>query len=155
TGASSFDPAELRDGKTTVYLVLPPEHFRAQSGLLRMWIGSMLRAVVRGGLQEKNKVHFVLDEAASLGHLEPLDDAVDKYRGYGVRLQFFYQSLGQLTKCWPQGGDKTLLSNTSTIWFGVNDNDTAKYVSERLGQETVWVDGKGANSGWSQQADNK
>jgi len=31
-------------------------------------------------------VHFVLDEAASLGRMDALDDAVDKYRGYGVRL---------------------------------------------------------------------
>ena len=54
----------------TVYLVLPPEHARAQSPLLRMWISTTLRAVLRGGLQERNRVHFVLDEAASLGHLE-------------------------------------------------------------------------------------
>jgi type IV secretion system protein VirD4 len=81
---SSFDPTELRKGRTTVYLILPPEHMRAQAGLLRMWIASLLRACVRGGLQ----VHFVLDEAASLGHMEALDDAVDKYRGFGVRLNF-------------------------------------------------------------------
>ena len=95
---SSFDPADLLTGKMTVYLVLPPEHMRAQSPLLRLWIGSMLRAVVKGGLQEKTKVHFVLDEAASLGHMDALDDAVDKFRGYGVRLQLYYQSLGQLKK---------------------------------------------------------
>jgi type IV secretion system protein VirD4 len=52
TATSSFDPASLRTGKLTVYLILPPDHMRAQSGLLRMWIGSMLRAVTRGGLQE-------------------------------------------------------------------------------------------------------
>ena len=80
---SSFDPAELRKGKMTIFLVLPPEHMRAQSGLLRMWVSTMLRACVRGGVQEKNKVHSVLDEAASLGHMEALDDAVDKYRGFG------------------------------------------------------------------------
>ena len=92
TKASTFDPKELRNGKMTIYLVLPPEHMRTQSPLLRMWISALLRAVVRGGLQETNKVHFILDEAASLGHMEALDDAVDKYRGYGVRLQFYFQS---------------------------------------------------------------
>lgn len=51
TSASSFDPAELRNDKMTVYLILPPEHMRSQAGLLRMWIGSLLRAVVKGGLQ--------------------------------------------------------------------------------------------------------
>ena len=84
---------------------------RAQSPLMRMWIGTLLRAVVKGGLRPKNKVHFLLDEAASLGHMEAVDDAVDKYRGYGVRLQFFYQSLGQLKQCFPEGQDQTLLSN--------------------------------------------
>jgi len=51
TKTSSFNPDDLRKGKMTVYLILPPEHMRAQSPLLRMWIGSLLRAVVRGGLQ--------------------------------------------------------------------------------------------------------
>jgi type IV secretion system protein VirD4 len=51
TSSSTFDPAELRSGTMTVYLILPPEHMRAQSALLRVWIGSLLRAVVKGGLQ--------------------------------------------------------------------------------------------------------
>jgi type IV secretion system protein VirD4 len=51
TRSSSFDPAELRDGRMTIFLVLPPDRAHAQAGLLRMWIGSLLRACVRGGLQ--------------------------------------------------------------------------------------------------------
>jgi type IV secretion system protein VirD4 len=51
TSSSSFDPAELREGRMTIYLILPPDRARAQSGLLRMWIGSLLRACVRGGLE--------------------------------------------------------------------------------------------------------
>jgi type IV secretion system protein VirD4 len=151
TKSSSFDPADLCKGRTTVYLVLPPEHMRAQAGLLRMWIGSMLRACVRGGFEARNKVHFVLDEAASLGHMEALDDAVDKYRGAGVRLQFYYQSLGQLKKCWPDGADQTLLSNTSQIYFGVNDLATAEHVSGRLGEETIVVESGGTSKGTSSQ----
>ena len=115
TRSSSFHPADLLKGKTTVYLCLPPEHMRAQSALLRMWIGAMLRGVVRGGLQDKNRVHFVLDEAASLGHMDALDDAVDKFRGYGVRLLFLFQSVSQLSKCFPEGQEQTLLSNTSQV----------------------------------------
>jgi type IV secretion system protein VirD4 len=81
TRTSSFDPALLRHGKMTVYLILPPEHMRAQSALLRVWISSMLRAVVKQGLQRTDEVHFILDEAASLGRMECIDDAIDKYRG--------------------------------------------------------------------------
>jgi type IV secretion system protein VirD4 len=155
TKTSSFNPDDLRKGKMTVYLILPPEHMRAQSPLLRMWIGSLLRAVVRGGLQEKNVVNFVLDEAAALGHLESLDDAVDKYRSYAVRLHFFYQSLGQLKRCFPEGQEQTLLSNVSQIFFGVNDLPTAEYVSNRLGERTITVTSGGTSKGTSHQQSGK
>ncbi len=152
TKASSFDLAGLRDGRMTVYLILPPEYLRTQSALLRMWIGSLLRACVRNGPQEANKVHFVLDEAASLGRMEALEDAVDKYRGYGVRLQFYYQSLGQLKQCWREGMDQSVLSNTSQVYFGVNDYATAEHVSNLLGEATIIVDSGGSNRGNSQQS---
>ncbi len=51
TKASSFDPRQLRRGKMTVYLILPPERAAAQAGLMRMWISSLMRACVREGLQ--------------------------------------------------------------------------------------------------------
>ena len=100
-------------------------------------------------------MNFILDEAAALGHLESLDDAVDKYRSYAVRLHFFYQSLGQLKKCFPEGQEQTLLSNVSQIFFGVNDLPTAEYVSNRLGESTIVVTSGGTSSGTSHQQSGK
>ena len=41
TKTSSFDPADLLKGRgLTIYMVLPPQHIRAQMGLLRLWVGS-------------------------------------------------------------------------------------------------------------------
>ncbi len=111
----------------------------------------MFQAIVRGGLGETKKVHFILDEAAALGHMQQLDDAVDKYAGYGVRLQFYYQSLGQLKKCWPSDQGQTLLSNTTKIFFGTNDIQTAQFVSQSLGNETIIVASGGTNEGTSRQ----
>ncbi len=96
-------------------------------------------------------MHFLLDEAAALGHLDCLDDAVDKYRGYGVRLIFIYQSLGQLKKCFPEGQEQTLLSNVSQVFFGVNDLETAEYVSNRLGDETIVVNSGSVSRGTTRQ----
>ncbi len=151
TRTSSFDPADLRQGRMTVYLIVPPDHMRTQSSLLRMWISALMRAVVRGGLQEKNRVHVVLDEAASLGHLDVIDDAVDKFRGYGIRLLFFFQSLGQLKKCFPEGQEQTFLSNVSQVYFGINDPSTADHVSTRLGEETIVIASGGNSTSSSQQ----
>lgn len=152
TSSSSFDPSELRSGKMTVYLVLPPEHMRAQAGLMRMWIGTLIRAVVRGGLQETSTVNLILDEMASVGHMDVTDDLIDKLRGFGLRGHFFFQSAGQVNKCFPNGQDQTFYSNTTQIFFGVNDPETAEYVSKRLGDHTVIVESGGTGSGDSSQS---
>jgi type IV secretion system protein VirD4 len=50
TSQSSFNPADLRKGRMSVYLILPPDRMSSQSALLRVWTSSLLRAVVKGGL---------------------------------------------------------------------------------------------------------
>ena len=152
TKTSSFNPKDLLNGKLSIYLVLPPEHMRSQAPLLRMWVASLMRAMVRGGLQETNLVHFILDEFASIGKMEAIDDAVDKYRGYGVRLQFYVQSLSQLKKSFPDGQDQTLLSNVSQVYFGINDLPTAEYVSSRIGDGTIVIESGGSSSGTTRQS---
>ncbi len=156
TTTSSFDPCGLKRRKQTVYVVLPPERIKPAAGWLRLVVGSLIRAVVSEGLGEGRKVHFVLDEAASLGMLDAVEDLVDKYRGYGCRAQFYYQSAGQLAKCWPKDQGTTLLSNTSQVYFSVRDLQTANLVSSMLGRETIAVESGGtgrsggSNTGWSQ-----
>ena len=76
---------------------------------------------------------------------------MDKYRGYGVRLIFIYQSLGQLKKCFPEGQDVTLLSNVTQVYFGVNEQQSAEYMSNRLGDETIVVKSGGTSRSRSRQ----
>lgn len=145
TRAGNFDPADPLDGTTTVYLVLPPEHVKSQAGLLRLWVGALLRTVMEGGLDAHRKVQFLLDEASSLGPMDALQQALDVGRGYGVRLIFLYQNVSRLRACWPEGGDRNLPANTSRVVFAVNDLPTAEYVSNRLGEATITV-GTGGTS---------
>ena len=51
-----------------------------------------------------DNVHFVLDEAASLGHLQILEDMLAIGRGYGIRLQFYLQAMGILKGMFPVDG---------------------------------------------------
>jgi type IV secretion system protein VirD4 len=151
TKKSSFDPKTLRDGKMTVYLVLPPDYMHSHSALLRMWIVSLLRSVVKGGLSTAHVVNGVLDEASSLGHLQIVDDMLAIGRGFSIRLQFYYQSVGQLKKCFPDGQDQTFMSNVTQVFFGVNDQQTADYVSQRLGEGTIVAESGGFSRGRTRQ----
>lgn len=151
TGASSFDPAELLKGKASVYLVLPPQYLKSHSALLRLWIGTLMRACISNGSQEERLVRFVLDEAASLGQMDSLEDAVSLGRGFGARLQFYYQAVGQLKTCWREGRDQALMANCTRVYFSVNDYETAEQVSKQLGDATIVVKSGGTNTGGSTQ----
>ena len=99
-----------------------------------------------------SQVHLILDEAAELGHMDAIDTAIGLGRGYGLRIQFYYQSVGQLKKCFPDGGEQTVLSNCTQTYFAVNDNDTATLVSNRLGEETIVLTSGGTSRGTSWQS---
>jgi type IV secretion system protein VirD4 len=154
TSSSTFDPSDLRKKKMTVYLVLPPEHMRAQMSLMRMWLGTFLRAIVRCGVEGAAIVHFLIDEAASLQQMECINDAIDKYRGHGVRLQLYYQSRGQPKSCFPKDGGQTLLSNVTQVYFATADYETAEEISRRCGDQTVVVESGGSGRGDSTQSAN-
>lgn len=99
-------------------------------------------------------VNVILDEAASLGpNMGCIEDAIDKYRGYGIRLQLYYQSPAQLKKCFPNDQDQTVMANVTQVFFAVNDN-SAKGISERLGDQTIVVQSWGDSCGTSQQVEN-
>jgi type IV secretion system protein VirD4 len=101
-----------------------------------------------------SKVNAFFDEAASLGpNMGCVEDAIDKYRGFGIRLFLFYQSMAQLKKCFPNDQDQNVLANTTQIFFGVNDL-SAEYISKRLGDQTIVVNSGGRGSGTSMQSSN-
>lgn len=138
TRASSFDPARLKAGKMTVYLVIPPQYLRSHAALLRLWITSLVQAVIRGGATEAAPVQFILDEAAALGEMPAVTDGIAQLRGYGARFTLVYQALGQLKKSYPDGQDETVLSQMDRqVFLGLNDLQTAEYVSKRIGTASV------------------
>lgn len=140
TRRSSFDPREVRQRPTTVYLVLPSDQLETLAPLLRTWIGSLLRAVTREGADERNPVLFLLDEAGTLGRIKVLENAVSLVRGYGVRLWFIFQSMGQLTRCFGDGAADFLNNFDTQQYFGVNTVETAEEISKRIGDATVLVE---------------
>ena len=77
---------------------------------------------------------FFLDEAAHLGKIRVLENAVTLMRGMGIRLWFFFQSVHQLQECYGEKA-KIILDNIDTQqYFALNDVDNAEAVSKRIGE---------------------
>ena len=131
----------------TVYLTVPGDKLAVWAALQRMWLGTLLRLCTRGVPSEKNPVLFLVDEAAHIGQMHALEDAVTLLRGSGIRIWLFLQSLEQLKKCF---GDNaaTILDNMGTQqYFGITSYDTAEILSKRMGETTLVIRTDSGNEG--------
>lgn len=136
-GRSAFRFADLKRGNASVFLVLPPDRLSTYSRWLRLLISQSLLDMARDPGKPAAPVLYLLDEFASLGHLAPVERAMGLMAGYGVQLWPILQDVHQLRATYGQRAG-TFLSNAGVLQvFGVNDHDSARLVSDLLGQETV------------------
>jgi|GEM_PF-944499 len=141
---NDFTFSQMRDGKTSIYLIIPPEYLSEYRAVLRVMIGCAMRELKNSyqpakadpKYQNKPPVLFILDEFPQLAYMKPIEEALSYLAGYGVRFWFFVQDISQLKlhyKNWP-----TFIANTEIkCFYGINDIETAKLVSEMTGTATV------------------
>jgi type IV secretion system protein VirD4 len=134
-GRSDFTLRDLKRRPMTVYLAIPPDRLRASLGFVRGFIGLALNAISATPGQPAARVAFFLDEFGQLGRLDSLTDNITLLRGYGAQLWLFVQDLSQLKAVYPRW--QSFLANTSQQFFGTADYDTARYISDALGQRTI------------------
>ncbi|HXB23572.1 MAG TPA: type IV secretory system conjugative DNA transfer family protein [Gemmatimonadaceae bacterium] len=146
---STFAWESLAEGNATVYLVMPPDHLRTYRRWVRLMIACALRQLVRAGVRGSHRVLVLLDEFAQLGRMAVVEDAITLVAGYGVTLWPLVQDIGQLKKTYPNGW-ATFLANSDVLQaFGVNDGETAEWLSKLTGDATIRVQSESRTSGAS------
>jgi type IV secretion system protein VirD4 len=137
---STWDPRWLWSGKVTVYLILPSDKLSTLSPLMRLWIGTILKVITQKGASEKHPILFMIDEAAHIGKIQILEDAITLMRAFGVRIWLFFQSVNQLQECYGNNA-QTILDNMSIQqFFGTNAFESADHISKRVGDCTILVE---------------
>lgn len=132
---SSFDLSKFKNGSMSFYLIMPPERLSANFRLIRLFISLLITSVTR--IKEKPEIPalFLFDEFAQLGRMTLLEDSLSLIRGYGASYWFIIQDLSQLKAVYTKW--QTFLANTTKQFFATADYDTAKYISDTLGQKTI------------------
>ena len=80
---------------------------------------------------------FLLDEFAALGRLEAVERAMGLMAGYGLQLWPILQDMGQLKDLYGERAGTFIANAGVQQVFGVNDFETAKWLSQMMGQETT------------------
>ncbi|GAA4457914.1 type IV secretory system conjugative DNA transfer family protein [Rurimicrobium arvi] len=132
---TEFNPELLRQGNAVLYVVIPADKLTSHSRWLRLVVMTLMRSVVRNPVKDK-QVCFLLDEFSALGYLSEIEIALGTYAGYGITVWPILQSLIQLKSVYDKSWENFVANATVRTFFSINDNFTAKYLSDAMGTKT-------------------
>jgi len=146
-GSSTFQFADLKRNRISVYLILPTDRIDGYNRWLRLMIACGLLAVYRTPGQPRVRMLFLLDEFAHLRRMHPVQRDIGLAGGYGVRFWLVLQDLSQLRSTYNETW-QTFLANVDVLQaFGTNDWDTAEYLSTMTGEATIHVASENRSTG--------
>lgn len=142
---SDFDIRELKRGRATVYVCIPPLNTSVYEGFTRLLATLAMKAVALNLSAPGSKeppILLLLDEfATTVGRLKVFDDAFTNIAGYGGRFAIILQTIDQMQSLYPErkGNQswKTIYENAGLRIFFDAQGDTAEFVSSKLGVTTV------------------
>jgi len=132
---SDFALASLRCSRpTTIFLCLPVGRMESHYRWLRLVVQLACMALERLGTYPRDRapILFMMEEFATLGHMEIMERAAAYFPGFGVKLWAVLQDTTQLRRYY-QNGWETFLGNAGLVQcFANGDQATLDYLSRRL-----------------------
>jgi type IV secretion system protein VirD4 len=132
---SDFSLTSLRsDRPTTIFLCLPIGRMERHSRWLRLIV--QLACTLLEGLgpypRTRPPILFMMEEFATLGHMEIMERAAAYFPGFGIKLWVILQDITQLQRYYKSGWE-TFLGNAGLVQLFANgDEETLRYAAGRL-----------------------
>jgi type IV secretion system protein VirD4 len=132
---SDFGLGALREGRpTTIYLCLPVGRMESHYRWLRLIVQMACTVLERKGIypRDRTPILFMMEEFATLGHMEIMERAAAYFPGFGVKLWAILQDTTQLERYYKNSWE-TFLGNAGLVQcFANGDQATLTYISRRL-----------------------
>lgn len=131
--------SDLIDNPQTIRIELmpPAEVISLWSPVLRLMFSRVMTLKARA--PQARRVLMIVDEAGQLGKADFLLSAFTFSRGAGVIVHALFQDIGQIKRNFGAEGVISFLgSAVARQFFGIRDFETARLVSNMLGEETLF-----------------
>lgn len=149
TAGNDINLREFGTGRkpTVLYLVIPDSKPTYAPVLALFWqqVFQVLYEVADdhgGGLPRR--VRCRIDEFCNCGYIPDFEKKLSTMRSRGLSVEMIIQTLDQLKNRYPQTWSELLGNCDTWLFLGTNDLETAKYISEKLGQTTIQIHGQGS-----------
>ncbi|MEI9850876.1 MAG: type IV secretory system conjugative DNA transfer family protein [Sphingomonas sp.] len=140
------DPAR----SVSAFINIPIEYVGILSSLLRVMF--TVTDLYKSRAPSSPRVTMVVDEAGQLGKFEGLVRGFSFGRGSGLRVIAIFQDLAQIARNYDPKAVQTFMGSAQLRMFvGVRDPETAAFVSNMAGYETLSFDDRLAQEGARRQ----
>lgn len=144
TKSSDWSPEDFRSSPPiSLYLCVPPNAIETYAPLLRVIIGQHVRELMKEE-PDRNAPHilFMLDELPRLGKMEPIREALEVGRSYGIKLWMFAQYAGQLQEAYGKEIADGMIESCGARIYMNPGADTAEKLAKTLGTRENLLTGK-------------
>lgn len=136
TQQSSFSMRELKEGKLTIYIVLPAGMGDTYKAWLRLLFNAAFEAMQDLSIAKPDHATlFLMDEFPLMGRMERIKRAAGEAAKFGVKLMICAQDISQLKEHYGDTWETFIANSGLLIMFANNDLESQRYLSERLGKE--------------------
>ena len=153
TETSDFDIRALRRKRMSIFIGSPLADLESYRPLIRILFQQIHDVLMRNlpGAEEPHQVLLLLDEFYALGKMSSLASKIAVSAGYGFRMAIVLQNISQLDETYGKATRETIVAGAALkLFVAINDNETAKYVSDALGTYTATHTTKMMGAGLSQ-----
>lgn len=164
---TAFSFTDVVDKPTAIFLNIPGKDVSPTYTILAsLFVEEIYAALVsicnsRPDQHLPRPVYFILEEFGNMPKISQLSSKVSLARSRDIRIEMVVQSLEQLDSNY-KSDRQTVVGNCNIVYLLTNDYDTAKYLSDRLGNHQVTttsssssVSDSGSSSSTSQQTQSK
>ena len=143
---SLYDEMELNSlgkKKMAIFISIPPTDTSKQF-LSAMMFTQMFKVVERNAKKEPNNklkvpVRIMIDEAKNVGYIPNLPEVIAYVRGFNAGVWLVYQSKSQIEAQYEKDWKSICDNCDCTLFLSGNEPETLKYISEKLGNTTIYT----------------
>lgn len=155
--ASTFNIKELGSKigdngkeKPVAVFIFMPDGDRTFAPLINVMISTIFKQLYKTAYEYHNKlaspVYFIIEEMANIGKISGIKEMLGTMRGRRIYPMMIWQSLAQMKDRYKEGWEDILSMCDTQVYLGVNDEFTAKYCSNALGNTTIKTQGISSKS---------
>ena len=105
------------------------------AGFLRLMLGTLMNIIASRTAIPEHKTCFYVDEAAQLGFMPQLLEALTLMRSYGLQCTTYWQDLSQIQYHYPTGWQGIVNNSAVLQIFGIKNHWVARSLADIVGVE--------------------